>query len=482
MYRLAERKALTIGRVSRVLKQCAVDCLLNHEQMGFTVEQMQQTITQNLSSGKSIEYQVGDRPYSSVCDYMKSCQYVCRPTKNLTQEDIKDDSYNETFIMINTDKIIQRIKMLFKERFFYAKTELIKHINVLKQYPLIQINAALHQLIEDKNEFVSDKYGRLGNVINIGELYLYQPLELKQKHISRDQRSIPIPYKRETLQFEEPKIVKEISKLPPSEQLSTDTVEMLQRIQEKYDTASTKQIIIRGENNIYKFWSDSIRLLEATGVSKEVLVELLVAHIVQNLLLEETILLLNYLESSGTRDYNLTPELEEHIKIYFRTQYMEGDKLTGILLPSASDKTGRILLIRDTQKEKIEWVPAQFQDQQDLLGEIKSLIAKLQKYRKRLNNHIGFIINFKGIYMVFKVKDLAKKRNKGARCDQSTRNVAVRVLEYIYPEIFDLKKMKSTQLCVLQELYLRLFSKEQKNNKVWFLSPIESQILDIENL
>ena len=59
-----------------------------------------------------------------------------------------------------------------------------KKINLIKKYPLIQINSALKQLIEDKNEFISDKYGRLGNLINIGDLYLFQPLELNNKNVS----------------------------------------------------------------------------------------------------------------------------------------------------------------------------------------------------------------------------------------------------------------------------------------------------------
>ena len=54
----------------------------------------------------------------------------------------------------------------------------------MQNYPLIQINAALQQLTEDKTEFITDKYGRHGNLINIGDLYLFQPVELNNKQIS----------------------------------------------------------------------------------------------------------------------------------------------------------------------------------------------------------------------------------------------------------------------------------------------------------
>ena len=79
---------------------------------------------------------------------------------------------------MNTEKIIQRIRDLFKNRFFYKKDNLISEINVIKNYPLVQINAALTTLIEDDNEYITDKFNRLGHLRNIEEYYLFQPIEL----------------------------------------------------------------------------------------------------------------------------------------------------------------------------------------------------------------------------------------------------------------------------------------------------------------
>ena len=83
VYRQAERRAIRIGMVSRALKESAVDCLLNLEQTGFTVEDMQQTVEQVLADGLKIEYAVGDRPYTSACDYMSKCKYKCVPVLSL---------------------------------------------------------------------------------------------------------------------------------------------------------------------------------------------------------------------------------------------------------------------------------------------------------------------------------------------------------------------------------------------------------------
>ena len=313
VYRLAEKKAIIIGRVSRILKQCSVDCLLNSSQMGFTVEQMNQTLSIKLSSKKEIDYQVGDRPYSSICDYMKTCQYSCTPSKEISEKDIKRDTYGEEFIMTNSDKLVYRIKTLFKEKYVYYKKDLIKSINIIREYPIDQINAALQQLVEDNSEFVADRYGRLGNIVNIGQLYLFQPLELKQKHISRDQRSIPIPFKRDSLTFVEPKIVKPEEVQVVNDDTSKET-KLLTELQERYETGSTYQTIVRGETDIYKFWSDSIKLIEDTGISKDILLDFFVSHLVQVLNYPETVILLNYLEKPTTEKEILHPELKDKIK------------------------------------------------------------------------------------------------------------------------------------------------------------------------
>ena len=74
--------------------------------------------------------------------------------------------------MMNNDKLIQKIRNLMKEKFFYKKNELILKINTPKPYPYVQIYAALTQLIEDGSEVIIDKYGRNGYLINIDEYYL----------------------------------------------------------------------------------------------------------------------------------------------------------------------------------------------------------------------------------------------------------------------------------------------------------------------
>ena len=96
---------------------------------------------------------------------------------------------------MNIEKIIHRIRQLMKEKYYYKNTDLIREINIIRQYPLVQIYAALDQLINDSNEYIIDKYDRLGKLVNIGDYYFFQPIELDDQNISIYERSVPIPYK-----------------------------------------------------------------------------------------------------------------------------------------------------------------------------------------------------------------------------------------------------------------------------------------------
>jgi hypothetical protein len=246
MYRLSERKARYIGEVSRVLKEGAIDCLLNIEQTNFTEEKFDeqlggQPVRQILSSYDTdsrtqleIEYKLGDKNGSSICDYME-CVFSCKPEISKKRIGSKTDLFTDTILTMNTDKIIQRIRDIFKERYFYKRpatsdslediqSDLISNINHNKKYPIEAINIALTQLIEDKNEYIKDKYGRYGRLVNVGSYYLFQPLELNNSIIPLYDRQHPVDFKRKKILFR------------PSKKTN-----ILEDIKKKYQTKTTER-------------------------------------------------------------------------------------------------------------------------------------------------------------------------------------------------------------------------------------------------
>ena len=74
---------------------------------------------------------------SLICDFME-CEYKCKPN-NSSSKNISYDTYNENFMLMNLDKIMQRIRRLFKLKYSYEKEELIMSINAIKKYPIEQI-------------------------------------------------------------------------------------------------------------------------------------------------------------------------------------------------------------------------------------------------------------------------------------------------------------------------------------------------------
>merc|ERR1711998_352527 len=249
VYRLAELKAVQIGRVSRLLKQVSVDCLLNIKQKSFTVENLNQIVKQELSNKQVIDFAVGDKPYSAICDYLDKCDYKCKPKDEILEKDVNMYTYNENFLFMNNENIIRRIKLLFKERFFYTKKDLIDRINAIKNYSIYQINAALEEMIENRNDFLIDKYGRLGNLINIGELYLYKPRELTGDGNSLYELKTPLEYKKPYLTFDTAEESKGFLRPELKEKLDKieSTNNLYQKIKENYKLAMTDQTLGKAE-------------------------------------------------------------------------------------------------------------------------------------------------------------------------------------------------------------------------------------------
>ena len=495
IYRLAEIKAIQIGKVSRVLKEISIDCILNRAQNNFidmkdptresNEDDLVKPVKLELSSGITIDnYEVGDKPFSAICDYMESCSYVCRPNKEITDEEVRLDTYNENFIMMNNDKLIYKIKELMKERFFYKKRDLILLINLTKKYPLVQINAALHQLIEDKTEYIIDKYGRLGHLINISDLYLFQPLEIIDKTVSIYDKTVPLNMKHDKIIIKLPKDIKVNEaviriKNKPLDNLS-EWDELTKKIEKNYKLAIEKQIIVKGEENWYMFCHLAIDFLIKNKYDLKTIHYLIAEHMVDELQLPELILILKQVQTNPIFD---TSEVFKYIKIYITKQFLKAKKnLTGFLW---KDKGKEALFVKreDDSEQGNQWHLAEEEDRKEFQEKINE--RKINSI-SNLNTIIGFMNNFKTEdYVVFKTKNINKSRDTGARCDQnSNKGKAIDILNSIVGETNfkyqPAKNITQKELCIIQELYLRLFDKERKNKKRWFLSPADAVLTNIE--
>ena len=328
---------------------------------------------------------------------------------------LNEDTYNEAFIFMNAEKILQKIRMLMRESFFYKKNTLIQFIQKPKEYPLSQIYAALTQLIDDNNEYIVDKYGRTGHLINIGDYYLFQPVELTDRNISIFERSVPVDYKHDKIRFELDKAIpmhiqKDIvidETIPEQEQLDIKYAKgkaIIKELQENYNLALefTKGAIVpRGDDTWYKHCGAAMIKLSKDYVDiKPYLLDFLIAHMIEMLLFDEKIELIRYLYV--LKDEALANPMENKIKEYFEGNLIITKELTAILFYEVNNK--KIMILNDKQL----WVDAEPEDIRDIenTDKIKQLLNLTKKDFSAMVGYIGYEKNNK--YMVFKTKNMEK--------------------------------------------------------------------------
>ena len=475
VYRVAEMKAVLIGKVSRALKEGAVDCLLNSEQMNTTVELMKQTKRIRLANGKYIEYKIGDKPFSQLCDYMESCDYVCKPNAKISAGDIVMDTYD----ISASETLIRRIKDLFMEHYFYKKEELIRILNYQREYSNEQINAALDTLINDHTELMQDPYQRSGRLVNIGEYYLFQPLELENEHISMFDRSRPIAYKREKIIEELPSEIK----LGTEDEEDKELVNVLAPYEAKFAVAFTqaeKEKSTNSDKDWYRNASLAITKLESGGMSREKTELYVMQHIWDTMSSEYKLAVLRYL-------YVDTEEETNKFNILFRDTVIEPRFLRG---------PGGMLGMYLTNKKSVSlfvlgdegWKEAK-KTERDVLDPIYA--KNIVRIVSALNEIYGFIIPFKDSdELIFKTKLRDMNRQTGTRCDQSSKNGTINTLNEILKSTRgnqlchtkelqynsdNTKQSGNVELCCYSEMVLRCYNENKVNKKVWFVEPEYAQ-------
>lgn len=498
VYRVAEYKAIQIGKVTRVLKETSVDCIINQGQNNFTYDKLKDklntNIVQELSTGEIIEdFKIGDVPFSPACDYMATCNYDCRPDKKINDDMLNEDTYNENYIMINSEKILQKIRMLMKESFFYKKDVLLKAIRTPKEYPYVQIYAALTHLIEDKTEFIVDKYGRNGRLINIGNYYLFQPIEIKDERISIFDRSVPIDYKHSMIDFKiNQNIVKPVIDKRNIDEIIVEDVQaqtskisegkkILDTIQTNFDLAieftKPKSKVPRADDNWFKHCGIVMKKLSKEYPDiKNYLLQFLVDHQIDLLLFDEKVLLIDYIYS--LKDIK-SASIESFIKEYFERKIIPTPNFKAIIFYNLNKI--KIMMLNENDV----WVLMGPEDQKELAKEAKDILEFKRADYNKIVGFMGYEKNNR--YIIFKTKDMDSSRDTGARCDEAGKDKTITILNKIIgtdrynKENTKLIKdadgnviqeaMSHAELCVLQELLLRYFDIIKKDDLKWFLTP-----------
>ena len=476
LYRKSEIKSVKIGKISKILKSVAIDCILNKEQQSFS--QMDQTLDIVLSDRNQIPFEVKDQPFTSLCDYSESCQFEC-----INKESDVMNQMTYTYDSAKNSKIVDRIKELFTMKHIYHADELI---TLLK--PTIETERAIYDMINDKDVLI-DKFGRKGHLINIQNLFLFQPIEIKNKHITMYERMNPITYKPKMIKLDlhdENERVNEENKgneanegnqrndanegnqrNDANEGLNGNEKSQLRSIKKviKYFNKATNPNPDESEDWYYFYYS-TIKLLKAR-LEDNVIEKMLIEHICETFTLEED---LDAIQLFLKDDLN---PIEQRVKRYYNQFIVQSDGVTGILLLNYSETDPLQIYVLSNR-----WKLATYDERSILSKEIK----KKLKLEDELFKWIGYMGNYKGSYD-FKVINTELQKltsavfeNKGRLEMYTIINETVEEKNLHNSKNTDVKKI---QLGIIEELYLRHFDKMEGMR--YFLNKLEIYVLNKNN-
>lgn len=484
VYRYAEKKAFQIGKVTRLLKETAVDCLLNIEQTNFTVKNLMelpenQKIKISLSSGgEDINYEIGDKPFSDMCDFMENCEFKCSPMKHIELEDIIIDTYNDAFLKTNYSTILKRIRQLYKEKHIYTRDHLIRSINIVKVYPNEQIFYTLSQLVDNKNEYLIDQYGRPGYLTNKEDVYAFLPIEITDNDSSIYERVVPIDYKREYLSMELPS-EKVTDETKPIKKTRTYN-DILLEIRQSLEYVNTKVDIENKDSNWYKHAGQVIDIIkEIHSISQVIIEKYVIYHILDTLTIDDKLILVKKLYSPASEK---VLEIEKILKTYFDEKRIDIQEKRGILL-SNNDSWG----IYKEQGDSTDWIITELSERDEFIrGGLIKFVVRDSKY----NQYVGFMHPFGKTEndIVFKIKNMLEKRNnKGAKCENAIKSDVINRLNVLIDGTGSSKTYTQDNtasilkpgLCVIMEIIMRYYNDVGRDGKTWFLDTEKALINDI---
>ena len=508
LYRKSEKKAIQIGIITRLLKENSVDCHLNSDLMKMTEKNLNKYFKEGfnltLSNNEIIKYNIGDKSNSVLCDYMKSCEYNCSNKEKLIKDyDSLDlNTFNEKHMDFFNSRIIKEIYNLFKDKYVYNKIEFFTILNN-KKFPNIVLQNVLKNLIDSKNAILQDKYNNSGYLVNIDDLYIFQPKNISNEKSSLFTKMNPhnqnidyINYKvpDEIKKFVPVKIVNDFEK---TNSVNIDRVNsifeiLLERynniinLNKEYDNALDKNSndkLLMNFLNIEKNNSNLFINYSETSDNKYEINYTIIKTIIIHMLLDSLKLdeLINLFKITYFKKHDESQKFDilflNTIKKYFNDNILSKRKKV-LVLPFKNQSYNFSLYIINLEEDSISLKIGEYVDYkefEELLNE------KYYLNYKEYGDIVGFIYNINEYNYSIKLKTLKDKKipnvyNDGTICNNlSKKEIKTRFIENIlsketYEKLYKSKFYKTPSYCLIIEIFLRYLNIINYDNKVWFLN------------
>jgi hypothetical protein len=249
-YRQGVRKALQVGRVTRVLKRYALDCNLNRQAI----------LIQGLDPRRQIDGQgqireavnVNDMPFTSICDWIETCDYSCAVPIDIKIEDTDDSTYDAYSARWRQSQLKERLRRRFEDQPFLSFENLE---NMMSDVPRSALASILSEVVGNRS-FRVRSGTQDGYIIYKNGFYLFQPEGLQDILLPISLRVASFPVKRDSYEPSPP-----IQKETPSEEVTEDESDMIPGFETFWQ--------------VFEAWSETIRdgsadLLVPNAIKNEV--------------------------------------------------------------------------------------------------------------------------------------------------------------------------------------------------------------------
>lgn len=200
-YRQAFEKAKQVGTITRVLKQYALDCNLNHEavmitQLDSIIMRDGQGIMRDGEEGNPPKVDINDTPFTSLCDFLDTCDYKCAVDVPIDLENTDESTYDFYSARWRESQIKNILRKLFSEQSFYQfddLRELMSSFNI----PRVALASILAGIIDNRGFRIRVR-GVDGYITYKNKLYLFQPEAYRDTFVPLAIRAANFPIKQDS--------------------------------------------------------------------------------------------------------------------------------------------------------------------------------------------------------------------------------------------------------------------------------------------
>lgn len=189
-YRTAFKKARQVGRITRVLKQYAIDCNLNHDAIIIKDQIPVKQIDSQRVERTTVN--INDQPFTALCDWAEDCDYKCLPTIKVSVEGSDDSSYDEYAARWRMMKLKDELRQRFSEQAAFS----VEQMSELIEAPTAIRNLLLIETVNNKSFQVMHN-GKSGYIRYCNGYYIFQPNIYFDLEIPLSIRMARFPVKRD---------------------------------------------------------------------------------------------------------------------------------------------------------------------------------------------------------------------------------------------------------------------------------------------